>query len=186
MPCTVNSSMVLVEINCNHCFIRPDLQVCKGGLPTGPGLITSASTEASAKMFSTSLETDRGLLSQLVKFYQNFNINPQMVSPNGPWSIYCLPVNTSNNKKPVISKSNESIPREKVKPLRHKLLLNLQVKENRSLKWLHLEDTLYSVSVLQLETEREDIHRQRESQRQKQRHEKEKKRNWTIERKRKK
>lgn len=42
---------------------------CRGGLPTGPGLITPASTEASAKMFHVSLETDWGLLSQLVKFY---------------------------------------------------------------------------------------------------------------------
>lgn len=42
---------------------------CRGGLPTDPVLITPVCTEASAKMFSVSLETDRGLLSQLVKFY---------------------------------------------------------------------------------------------------------------------
>ncbi len=39
-----------------------------------------------------------------------------MVSPSVPQSIYCLLVNTSNNKEPVISKSNESIQQERVKP----------------------------------------------------------------------
>lgn len=89
---------------------------CRGALPTGPVLITPVRTEASAKIFSVTLETDRGLLSQLVKFYSNFDINPQMVSPNVPQSIYGLSVNTSNNKEPVISKSNESIQQERVKP----------------------------------------------------------------------
>lgn len=130
-------------------------------------------------MFRVSLETDWGLLSQLVKFYQNFDINPQMVSPNRPWSIYCLSVNTSNNKEPVISKSNESIQQEKVKPLRHKLLLNLQVNENRSLKWLHLEVSLFPLAQRQRERPEPGSKRQI----QKQRHEKEKKKKQTIERK---